>query len=157
MKAGRKAGLTPKMKAWAELVVSGVAPADAALRVGYSSGSAANTASMLGRREDVREYMAKLRKEKGGDVDAVEGGRQYLKDRYETPLEMLLDVMNNPKAPSGLRYSAAKDALPYVHAKIGELGKKEKKQKDMEDNAEGKRGPGRPSLPQPRAPLRAVK
>lgn len=52
-----------------------------------------------------------------------------MKDRYDSPLALLEDVMNNAKAPKSLRYQAAKDALPYRHARK-ESGKKEEAAND---------------------------
>ena len=51
-----------------------------------------------------------------------------MKPKYDTPLDLLRDVWNNPDAPKSLRYQAAKDALPYCHPRIAEAGKKEKKE-----------------------------
>lgn len=48
-----------------------------------------------------------------------------LKEHYDSPLELLLDVMNNGQAPAGLRIQCAKDAMPYCHAKKSEGGKKD--------------------------------
>ena len=69
-----------------------------------------------------------------------------MKDSYDSPLELLRDVWNNPKAPKGIRYQAAKDALPYLHARM-EGGKKEEKEKGAKGAAKGKFQPGnRPSM-----------
>ena len=69
-----------------------------------------------------------------------------MKDRYDTPLDLLRDVWNNPKAPKGIRYQAAKDALPYVHARM-EVGKKEEKEKAAKRAVRGKFQPGaKPSM-----------
>lgn len=48
-----------------------------------------------------------------------------LKEHYDSPLELLIDVMNNGQAPAGLRIQCAKDALPYCHAKKSDGGKKD--------------------------------
>lgn len=52
-----------------------------------------------------------------------------LKDSYKgDPLALLLNVMDNPKAPAGLRIQCAKDAMPYIHArKEGTKGDQKKK------------------------------
>jgi phage terminase small subunit len=48
--------------------------------------------------------------------------------RSQTPLNYLLEVMNDPKAEQALRVRAALGAAPYVHGKATELGKKDAKQ-----------------------------
>lgn len=60
-----------------------------------------------------------------------------MKDRYSTPLDLMLDVMNNPDAPKSLRYQAAKDALPYCHPRK-EGGKKDEAKERAKKAAGGK-------------------
>lgn len=45
----------------------------------------------------------------------------------KTPLEHMLDLMNDPLADEKLRAQMAVAAAPYVHGKIGEGGKKDAK------------------------------
>ena len=50
----------------------------------------------------------------------------------KTPLQYMLDVMNDPCADERLRSQMAVAAAPYMHAKKGEGGKKEQKQEAAE-------------------------
>jgi phage terminase small subunit len=45
--------------------------------------------------------------------------------KYADPATFLHDLMNNPAVPLMMRKDAAKDLMPYKHARIGEKGKKE--------------------------------
>ena len=76
--------------------------------------------------------------------DPLAGGREQweMKDSYESPLALMLDVMNNALAPKTLRYQAAKDALPYCHPRK-EGGKKEEREKEAKKAATGKFRPGK--------------
>jgi hypothetical protein len=47
------------------------------------------------------------------------------KKHYADPLTFLTDVMNHTHLPIAMRADAAKQLLPYTHARIGEKGKKE--------------------------------
>ena len=103
--------------------VNGAAPSQAAMLAGYSARGINQTASRLEAREDVMRAVR-------GDVPEDETSPQEntawaLKEHYDSPLELLLDVMNNGQAPAGLRIQCAKDAMPYCHAKKSEGGKKD--------------------------------
>src|SRR4051812_18686953 len=87
--------------------VSGLAPRDAAVAAGYAQSGIRVTTTRLEAREDVRKALrAGKRVGKPAEVDdappAPEGWK--LKDRYSTPLDLMIDLMNNPNAPSGMRY-----------------------------------------------------
>ena len=58
----------------------------------------------------------------------------------QTPLEFLLDVMNNNDIEDRLRLDAAKTAAQYVHPKKGEGGKTEEKELAAQKAAAGKYG-----------------
>lgn len=51
----------------------------------------------------------------------------------ETPLEFMIAVMRDPKAPTSFRFAAAKDSAPYVHPKLATI---EVKSKNLNVNAE---------------------
>jgi phage terminase small subunit len=70
-------------------------------------------------------------------VTIVTTGRQ-------TPLEFLLDVMNDNEVDDKLRLEAAKTAAQYVHAKKGEGGKKDEKQDAADKARAGKFAPSAP-------------
>jgi phage terminase small subunit len=50
----------------------------------------------------------------------------------EDPKEFLSSLMNDARADVKLRFEAAKALMPFVHAKIGEVGKKDQKQNDAQ-------------------------
>lgn len=122
--------LRGKMQAYAEARAQGLAPLAAAAMAGYSGAGVKVTTSRIEARSDLQTEIKRLKrggkrleaKEPGVEVDNDEPWT--MKDRYGTPLALLEDVWNNPKAPKSLRYQAAKDALPYCHARK-EAGKKD--------------------------------
>lgn len=130
---------TDKQKAFIQAKANGVGHAEAAKIAGYSASSAAVTATKLMARKDVQKAVAELRAGSSEALGVSSGdGSEVtdwaLKDHYDSPLDLLIDVMNNPQAPKSLRYTAAKDALPYKHGRV-EGSKKEDKQKSAEKAA----------------------
>lgn len=147
--------LTNKQKAFAEAYAAGVDRIDAAIAAGYSKSGAPATASQLLARADVKAHIKRLKSGKddpSADDDAADEQRSYLADKYKDPLSFMLALMNNPKAPAGVRYAAAKDALPYMHGRIGEQGKKEKAAEASKKVAAG----GRFGVPKAPVKLRSV-
>ena len=120
--------LKGKMQAYAEARAQGLSPADAAAHADYSGSGSRVTVSRIEARADVQAEIRRLKK--GGSVadkSEPEGDDPepwQMKDKYDSPLALMEDIMNNPRAPKSLRYQAAKDALPYCHARK-EGGKKE--------------------------------
>lgn len=128
--------------------LDGAEPLQAARLAGYAEGAGLKVvASRNEIRADVREAIRKAKRagktvtvaRKPGQRKAsrVDTGVEAiinplepwkLRDHYESPLDLLQDVMNNPKAPGGLRIQCAKDAMPYCHARK-EGGKTEEKDK----------------------------
>jgi phage terminase small subunit len=66
----------------------------------------------------------------------------------KTPLEYMLDMMNNPKADPERRDRMAVAAAPYVHGKVGEKGKKDAK-REAAASAGGGRFASAPPPPRP--------
>ena len=132
--------LKGKMQKYAEGRANGLAPKDAARMAGYAEGGSLKVAvSRMEARADVKAEVDRLRKQSGA-AEPDEGREQWgLKDHYDSPLELMLDVMNNPLAPVSARYGAAKDALPYCHARK-EGGKKDEAAKESKKAAAGKFG-----------------
>lgn len=67
-------------------------------------------------------------------------GNQTAKERLDlTPLEYMLDVINDPNADQARRDRMALAAAPFVHGKIAEVGagKKEQQKQAAEKLAEG--------------------
>ena len=130
--------LTGKQRAFVELKAAGVRNEEAAKRAGYAANSAAVTATGLMKRADIKEAIAALAN--NGDSPIETASNEWsMKSKYDTPLDLLRDVWNNPDAPKTLRYQAAKDALPYCHARK-EGGKKEEAAKESKKAAAGKFG-----------------
>lgn len=147
---------TQKLQSYCEHRASGVPQRDAAIHAGYSLTAASVTASRNESRQDVQKEIARIKKlikagkgptptvriDNGPPTDRQPATDQSsplapwgLKDKYASPLDLMIDVMNNPKAPIGMRVQAAKDAMPYVNARKAESGKKEKAQEDAEKAA----------------------
>ena len=141
--------LRGKLQAYAEARAQGLKPIDAAAQAGYAPGPSMKVcASIAEKRADVQAEILRLKrggKTEGAEDEGVEeAGRDAwkMKDSYKSPLDLLRDVWNNPQAPKALRYQAAKDALPYCHARM-EGGKK----KDAEETAREKSNPGNKYAP----------
>ena len=141
-----------KMQGYAEGRALGLKPEDAGTHAGYSGAGLPVTVSRIEARADVQAEIRRLKRggkrvDKTPDTAAEEvetEGRDgwTMKDKYESPLALMEDVMNNPKAPKSLRYQAAKDALPYRHARK-EGGKREQDKEDAKKAGKGKFGTAR--------------
>lgn len=133
--------LRGKMQAYAEARAAGLAPKDAAAHAGYEMAGVAVTVSRMERRADVQAEIKRLKRagkrEDSGDSPEVERGKWAMRDHYSSPLDLMLDVMNNPQAPTSVRYQAAKDALPYCHPRK-EGGKKDEAKERAKKAAGGK-------------------
>lgn len=134
--------LRGKMQAYAEARAEGLSPRDAAAHSGYEMAGVAVTVSRLERRADVQAEIKRLKRSgKHPDpkavIDTSERGKWAMRDHYDSPLLLMLDVMNNPDAPTSVRYQAAKDALPYCHPRK-EGGKKEESKERAKKAAVGK-------------------
>ena len=121
--------LKGKMQAYAEARAQGLRPMAAAAHAGYAGSGIRVTTSRIEARTDIQTEIKRLKRGGKKETEAPEADDDELetwgmKNHYESPLALLEDVMNNPKAPKTLRYQAAKDALPYRHARK-EGGKKE--------------------------------
>lgn len=140
---------TKKQQAFIEAKAGGAGHAEAAMMAGYAAASAAVTGTRLMARKDVVDAIKSIQGE-GGNGGAARPTSDDpepwgLKDRYSNPLDLMLDVMNNPDAPKSLRYQAAKDAMPYCHARK-EGGKKEDQNERAKAAGKGRFGTqGRPS------------
>lgn len=136
--------LNGKMQAYAAARAQGLAPVDAAAHAGYAGSGIRVTTSRIEARSDVQAEIKRLKR--GGrpvtvkppvSTDAPDMDKWGMRDEYDSPLDLMLDVMNNPKAPKSLRYQAAKDALPYCHPRK-EGGKKDDDKKRADKAAGGK-------------------
>ncbi|QYW02475.1 terminase small subunit [Stenotrophomonas phage Silvanus] len=146
------AKINPKHDQYAQARALGVPGREAAISVGYAAAGAAVQASRLDSRADIKKAIAKYKRNGKSDTPAAESDdevprKSYLKPRYDSPLALFEDLMNNKGAPDSVRVEAAKLALPYRHGKITDVGKKEKERQGARDGARGgkfptKTGPG---------------
>lgn len=144
--------MTKKQQNFIANKIAGMTNRDAAIAAGYAVGSARVAADKLMKVPAVRSAI-----QAGTGSAGKEPAANWMKPAYGSSLELMRDTYNNPKAPMGVRFDAAKQALPYEHARVGEVGKKQAKQARAEAAA-GKRGPGRPPKFAPSKPpqLRVV-
>lgn len=159
---------TTKIPAYIAARLQGLDPRSAALTAGYAASGIAVAASRLESREDVRLALrvakrnAKPSGKKLHPLTSPVSKRHHrsvddeprhgdgpnkspldpwrLKDRYSSPLDLMLDVMNNPEAPGGLRIQCAKDAMPYCHARKEGGKKDDEKSKAKQTASESKFG-----------------
>lgn len=140
--------LSGKMQAYAEARAQGMRPLDAAAHAGYSGSGIRVTTTRLEARADIQAEVKRLKKggkpAKSKTEVPDEVGEWAMKDHYDSPLDLILDVMNNPLAPKSLRHQMAKDALPYCHPRK-EGGKKEERDKAGKKAAEKFGSQPRPS------------
>lgn len=151
--------MTPKQAKYAENRIAGLGRKEAAIAAGYSPQSADSAAARCENVPEVRSAIKKgalpavikpkkspgrpsLRSKVEGVVKAA--GREsqsYLKESYDSPLDLLLDVVSQPLAPDGLRIECAKIAAPFVHGKPAPkaLGKKEQADARAKELARGGR------------------
>lgn len=148
---------------------AGVRQRDAAVAAGYSALTADRQASAMERREDIKKAIAQAKRtlkkscqqvpgeKKAEEVDEIDKRRAMPRSKYADPIDFLTDLMNHKHMPVAMRADAAKQLLPYKHARIAEKGKKEtKKERATEMSQAGKPG-AKPkfSTKQP-PPLRVV-
>ena len=140
--------LRGKMQAYAEARAQGLRPLDAGAIAGYSGAGVKVTISRMEKRDDVKAEIKRLKRGGKPEQRGEEKGtldKWQMRDRYLNPLELMLDLMNNPEAPKSLRYQAAKDALPYCHPRK-EGGKKDEAKERATKASQGKFQPSaRPS------------
>lgn len=106
-----------KRKAFAAAVFAGAEGKDAAIRAGYSAKTAATAGCRLLKHPGV---IAELDRLKGAARSAARGPTRKL-----SPLEFLLQTVNDPRIDAKLRVRAATAAAQYVHPRRAEGGKRE--------------------------------
>lgn len=126
--------MTKKQRRFIELKAMGVANKEAAIQAGYAPNSAAVSAGKMMMQAEVREAIAQA--QANSTADTPQGMPRV---HYPDAMTFLMDAMNNAALPVALRMDAAKNLLPYQHARLGEKGKKEKR-KEEADRLTGGRG-----------------
>lgn len=145
--------LTEKQRKFAQAKAAGMSHRDAAITAGYAVAGAAVQGSQLMKLPHVKAEVARMKKgftrserKAAGEKEAErEPGR--LRDRYDSPLDLMLDTMNNPNMPVSVRFEAAKQALPYTSARLSDAGKKAKKTERAQELS--KPGSGRAPIAPP--------
>lgn len=158
--------LTEMQQSYVDHRAQGLRQREAAVAAGYSAPTADKQASALERREDIKKAIAKARKSlRAGGVDVPKEEelterqklQQMPREKYADPIDFLTDLMNHKHHPVAMRMDAAKQLLPYTHARIAEKGKKESKKDRAAELSGGgkvgskpkfatKRPPGAPNL-----------
>lgn len=117
--------LTEKQQAFVANKAAGVANREAAIAAGYAQGSADVAAHRLMQKPAIKTAIRAA----GGGKRAAPGVTmpRMPRAKYADPVTFLEDVMNHAELPIGMRADAAKQLLPYKHARMGEVGKKQAK------------------------------
>lgn len=165
---------TEKQLAYATHRAEGMNITQSAIAAGYSRAGANRQGSALEKIPHVRAAIARIKREKkkgnvstddhiksimGQPAGEAKRGRRgdeepRMKAKYASPLEVLQDTYNNPRMPDSIRLRAAEQALPYLHARVGEKGKKELAADRAKEVAGGKSTPVKPGKKSPFAPKR---
>lgn len=118
--------LTTKQQAFVSHKLAGMPNAKSAIAAGYAPANADVNAAKLMSHPKIKAALragkrAPAAAAPAADEDVTPFG---LRTDYKSALELFQDAYNNPHIPIGLRIDAAKSALPYESAKIGDQGKK---------------------------------
>ena len=135
--------LTEKQQKFVNGKIAGLNNTSAAIEAGYSRQVAAITASKLLNDPKIVAAIAEGEQKSGKKVEKKQksnnGSTDLLQRKFDSSLDLMQSVYNDLSLPLGIRFEAAKQALPYEHGKIGEKGKKEgRKEAAKEGAAEGK-------------------
>ena len=114
--------LTEKQQGFIANKAAGVPNREAAIAAGYAPNSADVAAGKLLRRADIKAAIKAASK----GVDTKIGMPTMPRTHYADAMTFLVDVIDHGKLPIAMRADAAKQLLPYHHARIGEAGKKQK-------------------------------
>lgn len=142
--------ITSKQQAFIDNKLAGCTNRDAAIAAGYSVSAASSTADKLMQHPTVRAAL-----KAAGKVAPGGSAPRLPREHYDDPKDMLLDVMNMGALPIAVRADAAKQLMPYMHARVGEMGKKDsalEKAKDVVGGKKNARADGQPKFAPGRAP-----
>ncbi len=130
--------LTEKQHQFVINKVAGCTNRDAAVAAGYAVGSASAAADKLMAMPAIRAALKSAGKATPGVDIAPANVPNMPRDKYSDAKQFLIDVMNLAGLPIAVRADAAKQLLPYMHARIGEVGKKEAKKENARAIARGR-------------------
>lgn len=120
--------LTAKQAEFVRNKVAGMGNEAAAVAAGYAKGSAKAAATQL---LALAKVKAAIKEARSDDASVVIPNNVKL-GKFGSSLAFMQAAYNAMELPLGVRMEAAKQALPYEHAKMGEVGKKQAK-KDAAD------------------------
>lgn len=129
--------LTKKQQAFATNKALGCTNRDAAIAAGYAPGSAAQAGDRLAKHPAVRNAIKAAAKIAPGVDTKTVNAPAMPRAKYADPITFLEDVMNHAQLPVAMRADAAKQLLPYKHARMGETGKKQTKKENAQAIARG--------------------
>ena len=140
--------LTPKQQGFVTGKLNGLPHREAAIHAGYAASSAEQTATKLMKHPAIKAALRKAKRqaerqrEMDDDLDGIGESAQLEKGKmprevYVDPKDFLLDTMNLQTLPHAVRMDAAKQLMPFMHAKVAEKGKKESKREAAERIANG--------------------
>lgn len=148
------ANLTEKQGRYVQARAGGSKKIDAARFAGYAGSESVLSvaASKLEAQPKIRNAIAQAKKSGRNAARAQESDDEDegLLSQYTDSAHFMRHCMNNPKLSKSMRFEAAKQLLPYEHAKIGEKGKKEDRKDRANEVAQGRFATKQP-------PLRVVK
>ena len=138
--------LNDKQKAFARGILQGMTNREAAIHAGYSEKSASAAGSRLAKDKKILDYISRLEnvKEKVGEnvadfvpVGTTEKAKSAIRNSPGDSLNFLLGVMSDITEDIKLRVECAKAALPYQHAKKGDVGIKQSREDNAVDISRG--------------------
>ncbi len=144
--------LTKKQQAFATHKAQGCTNKDAAIAAGYAPGSAAQAGDRLAKHPAVRNAIKIATKHTPGLETKTTNTPTMPRAKYGDPITFLEDVMNHQQLPVAMRADAAKQLLPYKHARMGETGKKQTKKENAQAIARGNAGRPRKDIFATRTP-----
>lgn len=131
--------LTVKQRKFVQAKLKGKSNKDAALEAGYSERSAGMMGSQLMQNPTIKACLDSLIQSDlgggGASMPLVSAVLEQELEKIADPLEYLRSVYTDPKQSEKLRIEAAKAALPYVHGKVGDVGKKQSREDEATDIA----------------------
>jgi phage terminase small subunit len=129
--------LTDKQQAFVTNKAQGCTNRDAAISAGYAVGSASVAADKLMAMPAIRAALKAAAKAPPGVETKTVNAPAMPRAKYADPITFLEDVMNHQQLPVAMRADAAKQLLPYKHARMGETGKKQTKKENAQAIARG--------------------
>lgn len=133
--------MTEMQRAYAQNRAAGLNQRESAVAAGYAAPTADRQGATLEKRADIQKAIKEFRKgrkDAGVEVSLDADERNKMpKAKYTDSIVFLTDLMNHKHVPLAMRADAAKQLLPYQHARIAEKGKKENTKERADRIAKG--------------------